>query len=57
MTNQTAQLTLDGTTYEFPILESTTGEKAVDIRSLLKKTGHITYEHRFMRVRHHLSGW
>jgi citrate synthase len=50
MTNQTAQLTLDGTTYEFPILESTTGEKAVDIRSLLKKTGHITLDSGYMNT-------
>ncbi len=50
MTNQTAQLTLDGTTYELPIIESTTGEKAVDIRSLLKNTGYITLDSGYMNT-------
>jgi len=50
MANQTAQLSIDGTTYELPIVESTTGEKAVDIRSLLKKTGYITLDSGYMNT-------
>ena len=50
MANQTAQLSIDGTTYELPIIESSTGEKAIDIRSLLKKSGHITLDSGYMNT-------
>ena len=50
MTSQTAQLTVDGQTYELPIVESTTGEKAIDIRSLLRDTGYITLDSGYMNT-------
>jgi citrate synthase len=50
MTNQTAQLTVDGHTYELPIVESTTGEKAIDIRNLLRETGYITLDSGYMNT-------
>lgn len=42
--NDTAELKLDGKTYSFEILEGTEGERAVDIRTLRKETGLITYD-------------
>ena len=50
MTNKTAQLVVDGKTYEFPIVKSTTGEEAVDIRTLLKTTGLTTFDSGFMNT-------
>lgn len=50
MTNQTAQLTVDGHTYELPIVESTAGEKAIDIRNLLHETGYITLDSGYMNT-------
>jgi citrate synthase len=41
---KTAQLVLDGKTYEFPIVEGTENEKAIDISDLLEKTGHTTLD-------------
>jgi citrate synthase len=48
--NNTAQLTIGNTTYNLPIIESTTGEKAIDIRSLLRDTGLITLDSGFMNT-------
>lgn len=45
---ETVKLTYDGKTYEFPVLEGTTGEKAIDISSLRKTTGLITFDPGFM---------
>src|SRR5512136_2177899 len=42
--NKTAKLELDGKTYEFPVVEGSEGEKAVDISTLRDKTGHITLD-------------
>lgn len=50
MSNQTAQLVVDGKTYELPIVESTTGERAVDVRTLLKKTGLTTFDSGYMNT-------
>lgn len=50
MSKQSAQLTIDGKIYELPIVESTTGEKAIDIRSLLKTTGYITLDSGYMNT-------
>ena len=50
MSKETAQLIIDGTTYTLPIVESSTGEKAVDIRSLLRQTGYITLDSGFMNT-------
>ncbi len=41
---KTAQIILDGKTYEFPIVEGTENEQAIDISDLLEKTGHITLD-------------
>jgi len=41
---ETAKLTVEGKTYEFPIVTSSEGEKAIDISTLLKETGYITLD-------------
>ena len=50
MSSQIAQLTIDGQTYELPIVESTTGEPAIDIRTLLRQTGHTTFDSGYMNT-------
>ena len=40
----TAKLTIDGKTYEFPIIEGCEGERAIDISGLRKETGLITLD-------------
>jgi citrate synthase len=50
MTSETAQLTIDGVVYELPVVESSTGEKAVDIRSLRGQTGCITLDSGYMNT-------
>ncbi len=42
--DKTAQLILDGKTYEFPIIVGSEGERGIDISSLRQKTGHITLD-------------
>jgi citrate synthase len=42
--SDTAKLELEGKVYEFPIVEGTEGEKAVDISSLRSSTGYITLD-------------
>lgn len=42
--SSTAQLTIEGKTYEFPVIEGTEGEKAIDISKLRDLTGHITLD-------------
>ena len=39
-----AQIILDGKTYEFPIVEGSEGEKAIDIAKLREDTGYITLD-------------
>ena len=41
---KTAQLIIDGKTYEFPILEGTEDEMGIDISELLEKTGAVTLD-------------
>jgi citrate synthase len=41
---KTAHLTVDGTTYEFPIVEGSQGERAIDISTLRQRTGLITLD-------------
>lgn len=41
----TAKLIFEGKEYEFPVIEGTEGEKAIDISTLRTKTGAITYDH------------
>ncbi|THB70299.1 MAG: citrate synthase [Desulfobulbaceae bacterium] len=50
MTNQSAQLIIEGKSYDIPIVESTTGERALDIRQLLKQTGYITFDSGYMNT-------
>jgi len=40
----TAEIKIDGETYEFPIITGTEGEKAIDISKLRDLTGHITLD-------------
>ena len=40
----TAKLILDGNEYEFPTVEGTEGERAIDITKLREKTGHIALD-------------
>jgi citrate synthase len=39
-----ATLTLDGQSYELPVIEGSEGERAIDIRALRERTGHITLD-------------
>ena len=39
--SETAKIILEGKTYEFPIVEGSEGEKAIDISKLRAETGHI----------------
>jgi len=41
---KTAQLILDGQTYDFPIIEGSEGERAIDISDLRDMTGVVTYD-------------
>jgi len=41
---QTAKLIVDGKTYEFPLLEGSEGEQAIDITLLRSRTGLVTYD-------------
>lgn len=41
---ETAKLTYQGKTYEFPVIEGSMGEKAIDIANLRSSTGLITYD-------------
>jgi len=41
---QFATLTIDGKTYEIPVIQGTEGEKAIDIRKLRQDTGLITFD-------------
>lgn len=45
--SETAKLTLDGQTYEFPIIVGTENEKAIDISKLRGQTGYITLDYGF----------
>jgi len=50
MSKETAQLIVDGISYELPVISSTTGEKALDIRLLLKETGMTTFDSGYMNT-------
>jgi citrate synthase len=41
---QTAKLIIDGKEYEFPVIEGTEGERAIDISKLRAQTGYITMD-------------
>lgn len=50
VTDKTATLILDGKSYEFPVVEGSQGERAIDIRSLRSETGYITLDSGFMNT-------
>jgi citrate synthase len=50
ITDNKAKLTLDGKTYELPIIEGSEGEKAIDIRQLRAQTGYITLDSGYMNT-------
>jgi citrate synthase len=41
---RTAQLCVDGKTYELPLIEGAEGDKAIDIRNLLRDTGYTVFD-------------
>jgi citrate synthase len=42
--SNTAEITLDGKTFSFPVVTGTEGEKAIDITKLRDETGYITLD-------------
>jgi citrate synthase len=50
VTEDTAQLIIEGKTYRFPIIVGSEGEKAIDIRQLRTDTGYITLDSGFMNT-------
>ncbi len=50
MSQQFATLSIGDTSYQLPIIEGTRGDKAIDIRNLLKKTGYITLDSGYMNT-------
>ncbi|SDP25484.1 citrate synthase [Desulforhopalus singaporensis] len=47
MSQEYATLTIKDQTYQLPLIEGTRGDKAIDIRSLLRQTGYITLDSGF----------
>ena len=47
-TERTATLTLDGKTFDFPVMTGTHGNDVIDVRSLGGKTGLFTYDSGFL---------
>lgn len=45
-----AKVEIDGKVFEYPVLEGTENEKAIDIGKLRADTGHITIDHGFMNT-------
>lgn len=50
MSDRFAKLIIDDKTYSLPIIEGTTGDKAIDIRTLLKESGYITLDKGYMNT-------
>ncbi len=50
MSDKHATLTIEGKSYALPIIEGSEGDKAVDIRSLLKESGYITLDSGYMNT-------
>ncbi len=50
MPNEYAQLCINDQTFDLPIVQGTSGQKAIDIRSLLKDTGYITLDSGYMNT-------
>jgi citrate synthase len=45
--SETARIILDGKEYEFPVIEGSEQEKAIDISKLRAQTGYITLDYGF----------
>ncbi len=50
ISDEKAELTLEGKTYKLPVVEGSMGEKAIDIRSLRAETGYITIDSGYMNT-------
>ena len=50
ISNETAELKIDGKVYQLPIIVGTEGEKAIDIRKLRAETGCITIDSGYMNT-------
>lgn len=50
MSKKYAQLTVDGQTHHYPILESSRGDNAIDISNLLRDTGCITLDQGYVNT-------
>jgi citrate synthase len=50
MPQEFATLAIGDETYKLPIIEGTRGDKAIDIRNLLKQTGYITLDSGYMNT-------
>ena len=50
ITDNIAELSLDGKTYQLPIIEGSEGERAIDIRALRGETGCITMDSGYMNT-------
>ncbi len=50
MSEKHATLTIEGQSYQLPIIEGSEGDKAMDIRTLLKDTGYITLDSGYMNT-------
>jgi len=50
MTEKFAQLRIDGKTFDYPIVESSRGENAIDISTLIRDTGHITLDRGYVNT-------
>ncbi|OKY76196.1 MAG: citrate (Si)-synthase [Desulfobulbaceae bacterium DB1] len=50
ITDKKAQLTIDGKTYNLPIIVGSEGEKAIDIRTLRAETGYVTIDSGYMNT-------
>lgn len=50
MPQEFATLAIGDETYQLPIIKGTRGDKAIDIRTLLKQTGHITLDSGYMNT-------
>ncbi|MFP3984296.1 MAG: citrate synthase [Desulfurivibrionaceae bacterium] len=47
ITNKTAELKIDGESHYLPVIQGSEGERAIDIRSLMTRTGYITLDNGF----------
>jgi len=50
ISDEKAELTLEGKTYQLPVVIGTEGERAVDIRTLRAQTGYVTFDSAYMNT-------